>query len=57
MTKYNVVYRTRGSNNVGNCTFIVDASSEYEAVEKWEQTIAGKSGRCEVIEVYRTGSR
>ncbi len=57
MTKYNVVYRTRGSNNVGNCTFIVDASSEYEAVEKWEQTIAGKLGRCEVIEVYRTGSR
>ncbi len=57
MAKYSVVYRTKGSNNVGNCTYIVDAYSEYEAIKLWEKTISGKSGRCEVVEVYRTGSR
>ena len=55
MTKYNVVYKE--GNNSSRMTLTVDASSEYEAVEKWERTIAGKSGRCEVVEVYRTGSR
>ena len=55
MTKYNVVYKSRNSSS--RCTYTVDASSEYEAIQLWEKTISGSNGQNEVVEVYRTGSR
>ncbi len=55
MAKYNVVYKSR--NGSSRCTYVVDASSEYEAIELWERTISGSNGQNEVIEVYRTGTR
>lgn len=55
MAKYNVVFRSKN----GTCrnTFVVDASSEYEAIELWKKTISGSNGLNELIEVYRTGTR
>ncbi len=55
MAKYNVVYKPK--DGYSKCTYVVDASSEYEAVEMWEKTISGSNGKNEVIEVYKTGSR
>ena len=57
MAKFNVVFKESGSTSTCRSAYTVDAASEYEAVEKWKQTIAGKNGRCEVVEVYKTGSR
>ena len=55
MAKYNVVYKSR--NGSSRCTYVVDASSEYEAIQLWKKTISGSNGQNEVIEVYRTGTR
>ena len=55
MSNYNVVYLE--GNSTCRCTYTVAASSESDAVSKWKQTIAGKNGRCRVVEVYRTGTR
>lgn len=55
MTKYNVVFKE--GDSTCKSTYTVDASSESEAISKWNQTIAGNSGRCQVVEVYKTGSR
>ena len=55
MAKYSVVYKPR--NGSSRCTYVVDASSEYEAIKLWEKTISGSNGQNEVVEVYRTGSR
>ena len=55
MPNYNVVFKEGGSTC--KSTYTVAASSESEAISKWNQTIAGKSGRCQVVEVYKTGSR
>ena len=55
MAKYNVVFKSRNSSS--RCTYVVDASSEYEAIKLWEKTISGSNGQNEVVEVYRTGSR
>ena len=55
MAKYNVVFKSK--NGTSRNTFVVDASSEYAAIELWEKTISGSNGQNEVIEVYRTGSR
>ena len=54
MANYNVVYKEGGSTC--KSTYKVAASSEAEAISKWNQTIAGKSGRCQVVEVYKTGA-
>lgn len=54
MTKYNVVFKE--GDSTCKSTYTVDASSESEAISKWNQTY-GKSGRCQVVEVYKTGSR
>jgi len=55
MAKYNVVFKSKNGNSRN--TYVVDASSEYEAIELWERTISGSNGQNEVIEVYRTGTR
>lgn len=57
MTKYNVVFKNKEGDSTCKSTYTVDASSESEAISKWNQTIAGKSGHCQVVEVYKTGSR
>ena len=57
MTKYNVVFKNKEVDSTCKSTYTVAASSESEAISKWNQTIAGKSGRCQVVEVYKTGSR
>lgn len=55
MTNYNVVYKE--GNSTCTSTYTVAASNEDDAIEKWKETIAGKSGRCQVVEVYKTGTR
>lgn len=51
MAKYNVYFQKKGGGSRNG--LVVDASSEIEAVNKWRQSIAGKSGLNEVIEVKR----
>lgn len=55
MANYNVVFKE--GNSTCKSTYTVAASSEAEAVDKWKNTIAGKTGRCQVVEVYKTGTR
>lgn len=55
MANYNVVFKE--GNSTCKSTYTVVASSEAEAVDKWKNTIAGKTGRCQVVEVYKTGTR
>ena len=51
MAKYTVYFQKRGGGSRNGYT--VDASSESEAISKWRQTIAGKTGENEVIDVKR----
>ena len=55
MANYNVVFKE--GNSTCKSTYTVAASSEAEAIDKWKNTIAGKTGRCQVVEVYKTGTR
>lgn len=58
MAKYNVIYKEKAKpTNSCRGGYTVDASSESEAIAKWKQTIAGKSGLNEVVDVYITGTR
>lgn len=57
MANYNVVYKEGNSTCTCTSTYTVAASNEDDAIEKWKETIAGKSGRCQVVEVYKTGTR
>ena len=47
MANYNVVFKE--GNSTCKSTYTVAASSEAEAVDKWKNTIAGKTGRCQMV--------
>ena len=44
MTNYNVVFKNKEGDSTCKSTYTVAASSESEAISKWNQTIAGKTG-------------
>lgn len=55
MDQYVVRFRQKNGGSVNG--YHVQANGPTEAADKWRETSAGKSGRCEIIEVYRVGSR